>query len=211
MKTGKTGEDVLKSKIGERLKSVVRAEGAQNSAVADALGVPLSTFNSWLGGIHYPAMASLVKFAGLYKVSLDWILTGQESLLPKDQREEDFVIRYRSLVERGVAEPLEAFMAHQIDRARVKDESKAMRVQAGRAFHLDTFGKRLCYVRESEEGQEDRSPAAMAERLGLTERAYLDIEGDEVLPGTRVLTALTGLLMDPETKDQSIIDWLLEG
>lgn len=201
-------DTALKTEIGARIRALIKDHKDTFTVIAREYSIPMSTFNGWLSGQVYPPMQFLIKVAARYKVSLDWILTGQESLLPKDQREEDFIIQYRSLVDRGVAEPLEAFMDHQLARVRVKDESKALRVQAGRAFHLDTFGKRLRYIRESQEG---RSPADMGDLIGLTEADYLKIERDEQLPGTRVLTALTGVLMDPETKDQSIIDWLLEG
>lgn len=201
-------ENLLKAAIGDRLRETLKASRVKIKEAAAELGTPEPTLNRWLSGIHYPNMEALVRFSVIYKVSLDWILTGQESLLPKDQRESDFIIHYRSLVDRGVAEPLEAFMEHQLASVRAKDKSKALRVQAGKAFHLDTFGKRLRYVRKSQEGQ---TPAQMAERINLTERDYLKIERDELLPGTRVLTALASILMDEETRDQSIIDWLLEG
>lgn len=208
METRKTIDEQLKIQIGSRLKELIKDNKDQHTMLAKEYGIPLSTFNTWLAGISYPPMQFLIKLAGQYKVSLDWILTGQESLLPKDQRESDFIIQYRSLVERGISEPLEEFMEHQLHKARAKDEIKALRVRAGRAFNLDTFGKRLRYVRESQEGQ---TPAQMAEHIGLTEADYIKIEADEVLPGTQVLTALTGVLMDEETHDQSIMDWLLEG
>lgn len=198
----------LKTDIGARLREVIANNNARMTKVAGQLDIPESTLSKWIAGIHYPAMASLVKFARLYKVSLDWILTGQESLLPKDQREEDFIIRYRKLVEQGVAEDIDLYMTSQLTLTKIKNKIKATRGKATRAFQLNTFGKRLCYIRESEEGL---APKEMGDRIGLTERDYLKIEGDEILPGTRELTALTGYLMDPETKDQTIIDWLLEG
>ncbi|KKK93531.1 hypothetical protein LCGC14_2691930, partial [marine sediment metagenome] len=86
MTSNKSIDDELKLQIGERLKQLIKANGEQYRVIADEYDLPMSTINTWFAGLYYPQMQFLIKLAARYKVSLDWILTGQESLLPKDQR-----------------------------------------------------------------------------------------------------------------------------
>lgn len=211
MAADSNSDNALKSRIGARMKELILKGGDTIAHVARENDIPRSTMDSWLGGVHYPDMKFMIHLARRYGVTLDWILTGQESLLPKDGRERDLIIHYRDLKEHGVADAVDEFMDHQLQKSHSAAEEidRNSRKRAAKAFGLDTFGKRLRYLRETERWEE--SVKEFAAKLDLTEQDYLALEEDRKLPGTRTLTALTGLLMDPVTKDQSIIDWLLEG
>lgn len=201
-------DTLLKTEIGGRIRVLIKDNRDTFTTIAREYSIPMSTFNGWLSGQVYPPMQFLIKIAARYKVSLDWILTGQESLLPKDQRESDFIIRYRSLVNRGVAEPLEEFMQHQLAKVKANDKIWADRLWVTKAYSLDTVGKRLCYIRETEKGLTQKQ---MGDKIGLTERDYKKLEEDKIMPTQQVINALTGVLRDPETLDASIMDWLADG
>lgn len=59
--------------FNERLQTARKTFGATQKEVAEYLGISERSYRHWENGTREPSIASLVKIADLYGVSLDWL------------------------------------------------------------------------------------------------------------------------------------------
>ncbi len=81
------------------------------SKVADKLDriVSQKTFWDYENGLSMPGPDVLRKLSEKFGVSVDWLLTGQESLFAKDEFERRYLMTLREAGELGVAETVERY------------------------------------------------------------------------------------------------------
>lgn len=203
---GKAGalEDELKAAIGARIRELLKNNKESIAEILTEYNIPRSTFTSYLTGQCFPPPQLIISLAEKYNVSIDWIMKGQESLLPKDGLESDILTMTREAASLGVASEGMEYMAYIVDRARDREKAKAhvLRLKVSKVVVRDTIGKRM----RSARGDRNMSPEEMAGELGLTERALDDIEEGRTVPGAQVLTRLSSLL-----DDERWFNWIIEG
>lgn len=61
-------------------------EDGMPSKFASRIGVDRQKVNHWKNGRNAPDLEKLGEIARIYKVSLDWLIGGDESKAPKDYR-----------------------------------------------------------------------------------------------------------------------------
>ena len=84
----------------KRIKDIKRAAGMTNDELSAASGIPTGTLNKILSGVSDdPKLSTLVAFARVFNVSLDYIAYGEDSGL--SEREAELVSRFRGLDEHG--------------------------------------------------------------------------------------------------------------
>ncbi len=193
--------------FAKRFSSLVKGEEDKQIAIKlDSKVSPKSIWN-YRHGEAFPSPDVLMAISEVYEVSLDWLLRGQESLFPRDQQEEDILKTFRHARAAGVAEEGVDFFNYLVNKQHRETSEKALRLRFTQIFGLDTIGKRLRHLRESEFGE---TLEAMAESLNLNPAEYERIERDEIAPGSRMLTALAGRNTTASLGDD-VLDWLLEG
>ncbi len=60
--------------IGDKLKALRTEKKLTQKQVADRLGVAVSAVSSYESGTRYPSYRSLMKLAGMYHVSCDYLI-----------------------------------------------------------------------------------------------------------------------------------------
>lgn len=65
--------------IGKRIQAVLEMQALDRADLAEKLGVSVSSVGHWITGKREPDNESLVKIAKFGNVTLDWLLTGEES------------------------------------------------------------------------------------------------------------------------------------
>lgn len=75
--------------FGERLGTLRRANNYTQEQLADRLEVSRQTVSRWESDLMYPETEKLVKLAQLFGVTVDYLLTGNESVLPDPPRKTD--------------------------------------------------------------------------------------------------------------------------
>ena len=60
--------------IAERIKYLRERSGMTQAGLAKVLGITRSSVNAWEMGISVPSTQYIVEFAGLFKVSTDYLL-----------------------------------------------------------------------------------------------------------------------------------------
>ena len=69
--------DILK--LGKRIEKIQRSMGVDQITLANRMGVSTTTASNWTTGKKKPGTEKLILLAELGNVSLDWLITGQES------------------------------------------------------------------------------------------------------------------------------------
>jgi transcriptional regulator with XRE-family HTH domain len=64
---------VVSTKIGDKLRELRKKKGVTQSEVAQAIGVPLSTYNAWEIGENIPRDEAKVKLAEYYNRTVGFI------------------------------------------------------------------------------------------------------------------------------------------
>jgi len=178
-------DEKLAAVLGNRIKELVGDR--KYSAIARQIGVKPNTFWGYLNGLTMPSFKVLLKLAEHFDVSVDWLLRGQESLLPKDPLEMDVISSIRKISDRKVAQQAASyvhFLAGEHDRA--GSELHEVFEKIVEAKGLDTLGKRLAYIREIELGM---SKAEFSDELGISVDELSDIEAGIAQPRALTLMA----------------------
>jgi len=68
----------LKTEIGERIKILWKASELTWSDFAKKVKIPLQTLRHYQTGQNYPSPKNLLSISKFCRVSIDWILTGEE-------------------------------------------------------------------------------------------------------------------------------------
>ena len=63
----------MDNKIGEKLRELRKKKGVTQSEVAQAIGVPVSTYNAWEIGQNIPRDEAKVKIADYYNRTVQFI------------------------------------------------------------------------------------------------------------------------------------------
>lgn len=63
----------------DRLKTVLENEGIKPKQLTDEFGISNSSFTDWGKGKGSPSVAFLSKFAVRFRVSIDWLVFGDEA------------------------------------------------------------------------------------------------------------------------------------
>jgi transcriptional regulator with XRE-family HTH domain len=178
-------DENLAAVLGKRIKELVGDR--KYSAIARQIGVKPNTFWGYLNGLTMPSFKILLKLAEHFDVSVDWLLKGQESLLPKNSLEMDVLSSIRRITDRRVAEQAATYV-HFLAGERDKPGSELHEVYEKiiEANGLDTLGKRLAHIRETELGM---SKKEFADELGLSVDELNEIESDIARPRALTLMA----------------------
>ena len=75
---------------------LIKERRVTQKQIADALGIPASTFNGYVQGYSEPSLETLIKLADFFKVSADYLL-GIPSPCIQDAMEEDLLRVFRAL------------------------------------------------------------------------------------------------------------------
>ena len=177
-------DEELSVVLGKRIKEL--AGERKHSAIARQIGVKPNTFWGYLNGLTMPSYKVLLKLADHFNVSVDWLLRGQESPVPKDPIEMKVISCMRRISDKSVAKQVAdyaLFLSNEHDRS--GSERHEVWGLIIKTQGLDTLGKRMAYIREMELGI---SPSEFAEELGITVVELNNIEADKTRPRASTLT-----------------------
>lgn len=90
--------------IGKRIKFLVKKAEMNNTKFAKHIGVKPNTIWAYINGSITPSIEVLVKIAEFTKTNIDWIIQGNNSEIPKNDFEKEFLLTIREAKKEGVAE-----------------------------------------------------------------------------------------------------------
>ena len=70
--------------LSERLTALRKGKGYSQSQLAQALNLSPSTIGMYEQGRRVPDLGALVALAKLYRISLDYLITGREYRFPEE-------------------------------------------------------------------------------------------------------------------------------
>jgi transcriptional regulator with XRE-family HTH domain len=191
--------------VAERLKTAFGDDKAPQAWVKLDKIVTQKSLWDYLSGLIMPGPEVLIKVAETYHVTIDWILTGEQTLADIDNTQTDELDgMVRKLARLGVAEDAKEYLSIMIEKQSRKSMTPEQEVRQALtgSLGLDTTGKRLKHLRESELNLSLRS---MAKLMGITEARLRRMEADEIPIPANALTKLYAAHSD--TID---LDWLLK-
>ena len=71
-----------------RLETMIRERGLKKKTVIEALGLSATVFTDWKSGKGRPTLATAMKVADYFGVSLDYLAYGKESISAEDYEED---------------------------------------------------------------------------------------------------------------------------
>ena len=80
----------------KRLKMLIKGRKLTQKQVADALGIPASTFSGYVQGYSKPNFDTLIRLADFFNVTVNYLL-GIPSPCIQDETEEELLRIFRSL------------------------------------------------------------------------------------------------------------------
>lgn len=89
-------------KIGEKLDNIVS----------------IQTLYGYLHGLSLPSPPVLLKISEKFNVTIDWLLKGEQSPIPCNDREKEFLYRFREAEELMVADKIESYCNYLIEKAK---------------------------------------------------------------------------------------------
>src|SRR5258708_14589452 len=93
---GRSTPVALGQELGTRLRGLREERGWSQREVGRRLGVLQSKLSKYESGTHQPSLRTMVRLAGLYAVSTDYLLTGAELAAPP-LRDARLLDRFRRL------------------------------------------------------------------------------------------------------------------
>lgn len=183
----KTRNEAVAKAMGQRLKELFDNENLADVAKRIDGVVSRKALWSYINGLSIPSADVLMVISEKYNVSIDWLLKGQESLIPRDNKETDLLITFRRARAAGVAEQIMPYMHYLTETKAKGDAKKSLDVwdQIVEVNGLDTLGKRLRYIRVNELRLDQET---FADRLNINADELADIEEDKALPRAMTLT-----------------------
>lgn len=117
MRGQKPRNEALAKSFGQRLKKI--SGNISQSKLAEKLDNIVSQKTLWdyINGLSMPRPDALLKISEKFNVSVDWLLKGNESEIPKNDQEKKFLEYYREAKELNVADKIEHFAKYTIDEA----------------------------------------------------------------------------------------------
>lgn len=87
--------------LSNRLKNLRIEKGFRQKDIADILDITTSAYGFYEQGKRTPTIEVLIALSKLYKVSLDWLISGSnnygDNLIISDDNEKYFIEKYRKL------------------------------------------------------------------------------------------------------------------
>lgn len=123
MKRRKRDEN-LKKEVGKRIQKLIGNMTAKDFAATIENIVDGSTIWTYINGVTLPDSEVQLKIAEKYGVTIDWILRGNKSPIPKNEQEKKFLEYYREAKELNVADKIEHFTKYTIDEAKREKSAK---------------------------------------------------------------------------------------
>jgi transcriptional regulator with XRE-family HTH domain len=97
----------FKRQLGDRMRSAARTGGWTSDRLAEAMDVEGGTVRGWWVGRTEPSVGKLTRYAELVKVSVEWLLHGDERPMGASGLFIEWFLRVRALTDRGLT-PAEA-------------------------------------------------------------------------------------------------------
>lgn len=85
------------SSIVSRMFIVMDEAGVKPSQVTSLLGISISAFTDWKKGKGSPSVATLVKFAELFHVSIEYLIYGKKESTTLSLKENELLTKFNSL------------------------------------------------------------------------------------------------------------------
>jgi len=106
--------------VGKRIAMLVEPHG--RTTYADAIDISPSTLWDYMNGDSFPSIAVLLKISKFSKVSIDWILQGDESSTIKDAEEREAMYLFRIAKELSVADQATKYAKYLIEGAKLNKQ-----------------------------------------------------------------------------------------
>ncbi len=119
-------DENLKKDVGARIQKLLGTMTSKDFAASIENIVDGSTIWTYINGITLPDSEVQLKIAEKYGVTVDWILRGKRSPIPKDKQEIKFLEYYREAKELNVADKIEHFAKYTIDEANRDKSAKTI-------------------------------------------------------------------------------------
>ena len=71
-------DSVLRHALGQHIKDLRKSHGWTMKELASKIGIGTTHLNKYEAGIHAPPVEKLAQLAGLFGVSVDYLITGQQ-------------------------------------------------------------------------------------------------------------------------------------
>jgi transcriptional regulator with XRE-family HTH domain len=113
--------NVVVGDIVKRIDMLIDQQGTKRAYLYESLKMSNSTFTDWSNGVM-PSVEKVARVAGYFKVSLDWLVTGNDPQgLTSDQRE---ALRLYDQLEQDDKEEMQSIMALKLERYAQKGVSR---------------------------------------------------------------------------------------
>ena len=93
--------------ISQRVFYLLKEQGKKQNELAKFTGISTSTISAWNTRGTNPAVENIVAIANFFDVSVEYLLTGEEKIISKDninENEQQLLKMYRLLTEREQGE-----------------------------------------------------------------------------------------------------------
>lgn len=85
--------------------------------------IGVGTLWDYVNGLSMPRPDVLVKISKEFNVSVDWLLKGEESEIPKDEQEKRLLKYYREAKDLGITDKIESYARFAIEEAKREKNS----------------------------------------------------------------------------------------
>lgn len=123
---GRKKNTELALNIGRRIEFLVKKAEMNNTKFAENIGVKPNTIWAYINGSITPSIEILLKIAEFTKVSIDWIIKGNNSEIPKDDFEKEFLLTIREAKKEGVAEDGKKYLRFIIEEKKKEKTNSTM-------------------------------------------------------------------------------------
>ena len=123
---GRKKNTELALNIGRRIEFLVKKAEMNNTKFAENIGVKHNTIWAYINGSITPSIEILLKIAEFTKVSIDWIIKGNNSEIPKDDFEKEFLLTIREAKKEGVAEDGKKYLRFIIEEKKKEKTNSTM-------------------------------------------------------------------------------------
>lgn len=117
MRGQKPRNEALAKDFGQRLKKI--SGNISQTKLAEKLDNIVSPKTLWdyINGLSMPRPDALLKISEKFNVSIDWLLKGENSQIPKNEQEKKFLMYYRKAEDLGITNDIERYIRLMVDDA----------------------------------------------------------------------------------------------
>jgi len=80
--------------------------------------VSIQTLYGYQHGLSLPSPAVLLKISEKFNITIDWLLKGEHSSIPRNEREKEFLNKFRKAEELMVTDKIESYCNYLIEEAK---------------------------------------------------------------------------------------------